>query len=301
MRERKQGIRGVGDLDHAVILVADLEEAERRFAALGFRTTPHGYHSAHMGTANSTVVLPDRRTYFELLSVSVPTPANAVQRARLGHRPGLYGLAFKTEDARAVAAELAAAGLGEGGAIDFARTVELADGPRDARFTVARTRNDAAPGAWWFVCQHHTPDLVWRPDYLEQPNGAMALVEVLGSAADLDALEAPWRLLLGERVRRTADRLEARTATATIAFHEPEGLRRRLGGAVDGLDLAEPGLVALVFAVADPARARSCLEAAGIALLTGEGGTVLVPAAAACGVVIAFRPAAAGRGEEGDG
>lgn len=287
-------MHGVGDLDHAVILVRDLDDAERRYAALGFRTTPRGYHSAHMGTANSTVVLSDRRTYFELLSVSVPTPANTAQRARLARRPGLYGLAFKTEDARAGAAELAAAGLGEGGAVDFARAVELADGPRDARFTVARTRDDAIPGAWCFLCQHHTPDLVWRPDYREQPNGATALVEVLGSAADLDALEGPWRALLGERVQRTADRLEVRTGTATIGFHEPEGLRRRLGAAVEGLDLAEPGLVALVFAVEDAARTRSCLEAAGIAPLTGEEGSVLVPAAAACGVVIAFRPAAAG-------
>lgn len=287
-------MRGVGDLDHAVILVADLDEAERRYAALGFRTTPRGYHSAHMGTANSTVVLPDRRTYFELLSVSVPTPANAAQRTRLARRPGLHGLAFKTEDARASAEELARAGLGEGGAVDFARAVELREGPRDARFTVARLRDDAVPGAWCFLCQHHTTDLVWRPDYLEQPNGATALVEVLGSAADLDALEAPWRLLLGERVQRTGDRLEARTGTATIAFHEPAALRHRLGAAVDGLDLEEPGLVALVFAVADPARTRSCLEAAGIAPLNGEESSVLVPAAAACGVVIAFRPAAAG-------
>lgn len=287
-------MRGVGDLDHAVILVADLDEAERRYAALGFRTTPRGYHSAHMGTANSTVVLPDRRTYFELLSVSVPTPANAAQRARLAHRPGLYGLAFKTEDARAAAAELAAAGLGEGGAVDFARAVELAHGPRDARFTVARTRADAIPGAWCFLCQHHTPDLVWRADHLEQPNGATALVEVLGSAADLDALEAPWRLLLGERVQRIADRLEARTGTATIGFHEPAALRRRLGAAVEGLDLEEPGLVALVFAVADPGRARARVEAAGITALEGSDGSVFVPAAAACGVVIAFRPAAAG-------
>ncbi len=287
-------MRGVGDLDHAVILVADLDEAERRYAALGFRTTPRGYHSAHMGTANSTVVLPDRRTYFELLSVTVPTPANAAQRTRLAHRPGLHGLAFKTEDARLVAAELAAAGLGEGAAVDFARAVELADGPRDARFTVARSRDGAIPGAWCFLCQHHTPDLVWRADHLEQPNGATALVEVLGSAADLDALEAPWRLLLGERVQRIADRLEVRTGTATLGFHEPEALRRRLGAAVEGLDLEEPGLVALVFAVADPTRARARVEAAGIGAFEAPDGSLVVPAAAACGVVIAFRPAAAG-------
>ncbi|MCL6609565.1 MAG: VOC family protein [Geminicoccaceae bacterium] len=284
-------MRNVGHLDHAVILAGDLDAAEQRFRALGFRPTPRGYHSTHMGTANATVVMPDRRTYVELLGIVAPTPANAAQRARLARRPGLHGLAFATADAHATAAELEAAGLGEGGAVDFARAVELADGPRDARFTVARMREDALPGAWCFLCRHHTRELVWRPDYLDQPNGARALAEVLGWARDLDALVGPWRRLFGERVQCRGATLEIRTDTATISFHTPEALRERLSGAVDGLDPDEPGLAALVFAVEDPGRAHACIEAAGIAAIGGEGGAVLVPAAAAAGVAILFRPA----------
>jgi uncharacterized membrane protein len=225
----------VGDLDHTVVLVRDLDTAEQQFARLGFRTTPRGYHSAHMGTANATFVLPDRRTYVELLSVRVPTPANAAQRARLARRPGLHGLAFASDDARTAASELASAGLGEGGAVDFARAVELADGPRDARFTVARLREDALPGAWCFLCQHHTRDLVWRPDFLDQPNGARALVEVLGWASDPDAILGPWRQFLGDRVQRRGQSVEIRTGTATITFHPVEALRDRFGDALGPL------------------------------------------------------------------
>ncbi|MEJ5233546.1 MAG: VOC family protein [Geminicoccaceae bacterium] len=284
----------MGDLDHTVVLVRDLDTAEQQFARLGFRTTPRGYHSAHMGTANATFVLPDRRTYVELLSVRVPTPANAAQRARLARRPGLHGLAFASDDARTAASELASAGLGEGGAVDFARAVELADGPRDARFTVARLREDALPGAWCFLCQHHTRDLVWRPDFLDQPNGARALVEVLGWASDPDAILGPWRQFLGDRVQRRGQSVEIRTGTATITFHPVEALRDRFGDALGPLGPDEPGLAALVFAVEDPGATRAVLEAGGIAPHALEDDTLLVPAASAAGVAILFRAEAAG-------
>lgn len=284
----------VGDLDHTVVLVRDLDAAEQQFARLGFRTTPRGYHSAHMGTANATFVLPDRRTYVELLGVRVPTPANAAQRARLARRPGLHGLAFASDDARTAASELAAAGLGEGGAVDFARAVELADGPRDARFTVARLREDALPGAWCFLCQHHTRELVWRPDFLDQPNGARALVEVVGWASDLGAIVGPWRQFLGDRVQRRGQGVEIRTGTATITFHPVEALRDRFGDALGPLDPDEAGLAALVFAVDDPGATRAVLEAGGIGPRALEDGSLLVPAASAAGVAILFRAGAAG-------
>ncbi len=286
-------MREVGDLDHAVILVRDLEAARRRYEELGFRTTPPARHSAPMGTGNTTIVLPDRRTYVELLGVHEPTPANAAQRARLARREGLHGLAFKTEDAQAAATAFAAAGIAEGDAVAFGRPVELAQGVREARFTVARTSDDAIPGAWCFVCRHHTPDLVWREGFLDHPNGARALVEVVGVAPDPASIEPAWRLWLGERVRRTAEGFVAGTGTARILFGTPDGVRARLGNAPAEPALDEPALVALIFAVDDTAPARATLAAAGIAVVEAADGTLLVPAAAACGVVIGFRPVAA--------
>ena len=58
----------VSGIDHCVLLVRDLDAAERAMARLGFRPTPRGHHSAHMGTANATVVFRDG-TYFETLGV----------------------------------------------------------------------------------------------------------------------------------------------------------------------------------------------------------------------------------------
>ena len=91
-------MKTITGFDHALILVADVDDGIDRMRRLGFRPTPKGFHSAHMGTANSTVVLPEM-TYFEVISVVAPTPANAVMRGRLERRQGPFGYAVKTDDA----------------------------------------------------------------------------------------------------------------------------------------------------------------------------------------------------------
>ena len=140
-------LQHVSGIDHCVLLVRDLDAAERAMARLGFRPTPRGYHSAHMGTANATVVFRDG-TYFETLGVVAETAYNEATRAELAQREGLYGIALKTDDARGAAAEFAAAGLGPPEAVDFVRPVELPGGPQDAAFTVARTHPNTFPAAW---------------------------------------------------------------------------------------------------------------------------------------------------------
>ena len=51
-----------------------------------------------------------------------------------------------------------------------------------------------------FMCQHHTPDVVWREDYLHQPNDALGIAEVIGIADDLGRIEDAYRVMLGDRV-----------------------------------------------------------------------------------------------------
>jgi catechol 2,3-dioxygenase-like lactoylglutathione lyase family enzyme len=153
-------------LDHVIILVRDLDDADARLTSLGFRPTPRGLHSPHMGTANATVVL-ENGTYLEVLGVLEATPANADSRAVLAEREGPFGLALKTDDAHGAAEAFEAAQIAAGGALAFVRPVAFPNGTQDACFTVARIRADATPGASLFVCQHHTPEIVWREDYLE--------------------------------------------------------------------------------------------------------------------------------------
>jgi hypothetical protein len=261
----------IGDLDHLMILVDDLDAADVALERLGFRPTPRGAHSPAMGTANATVVLRDA-TYLETLGIVAPTEANAAQQARLALGPGPYGTAFKTDDAAAAALTFAAAGIGDGGAVAFARMVELPEGPREAAFETARSRAGAVPGAWPFAVRHLTPEVVWRPDHLDHPNGALGTVEIVGAARDLGGL-ARGGAFLGERVGADADAVIVTSATAPLRFLTPDAFAARFGASPG---LPEPCLAAVVLRVADLARAADRLTAGGITA-TVSAGRILVP------------------------
>ena len=71
----------IGGIDHLVIAVSDLDRAAQAYRRLGFTLSPRAVHSAHMGTANHTIML--ARDYFEVLGVLAPTKADARWRNAL--------------------------------------------------------------------------------------------------------------------------------------------------------------------------------------------------------------------------
>jgi len=178
---------GITGIDHAVIVIRDLAEAEKNYKRLGFRPTPRGHHTK-LDTYNHCIMLD--RDYFEVLGVERPGPYNVDQQEMLKEREGLWALALQTEDARAAHGRLKAAGFSPTEPVDFARPVELPGRVTKARFTVFYVEADAVPGLRLFLCQHYTRDVVWRPDYLGQANAAKSLshvtlaVEDPGLAAD---------------------------------------------------------------------------------------------------------------------
>lgn len=278
-------MEAIGGLDHVIILVRDLTSAGLRMQQLGFRPTPHARHSPAMGTANMTVMFGDG-TYFELLSVVSETPLAAAFAGRLKEREGLCSIAMKTTDACLAAAQFARAGVADGHATEFARTVDLPGGAREAAFTIARLDPGATPGGSMFVCQHHTPDVVWRPDHLEQPNGVIGLHEVVGSAAELAPLERAYQRLLGPgRVMRTRDGIAIAAGGAWISFLEPLAFSARFGRMPRR---PEPHLAALIFRTSGLDRLRRVLDERGTGYGIGASGAVMVGPESAAGTLLAF-------------
>ena len=119
-------------------------------------------------------------TYFEVIGVLNPTESNADMRRMLEQRQGLLGYAMKTDDARACVEELKAVSANSGEVVEFSRPVDLPGGTRDAAFSVANMDRSRTLDIRMFACTHHTPDVVWREDYLEQPNGTTGIEALCG-------------------------------------------------------------------------------------------------------------------------
>src|SRR3954470_14904319 len=102
-------LQNVVGIDHAVVVVKNLDQAAENWRRLGFTVSPRGTHSAKMGSGNCTIMLdPD---YVELLGVLVETEHNAPTRAFLAERgEGVERIAFTAVDSAAGAEEIRARG-----------------------------------------------------------------------------------------------------------------------------------------------------------------------------------------------
>jgi hypothetical protein len=214
-------------VDHVVVMVRDLDAAAERWTRLGFITTPRGFHSAHMGTANHCIMLGS--DYVELIGVVTPTEANGPWRAQLDRREGAGGLALATEDARASEAALAREGLSAGQVLEFARPVRFEGGSGEAAFSVARANGFAGDGLDLFFCQHRTPGLVWRPEWQRHANGALALAGVDFENPDPAAFAARLAKVFGrESVGADADAVAI--ATGSVPLRVVPGAEARMTG-----------------------------------------------------------------------
>src|SRR6476646_4647739 len=167
-------------IDHAVVVVRDLDKAAENWQRLGFTVSPRGTHSAKMGSGNYTIMLdPD---YIELLGVLVETDHNAPTRAFLENRgEGIERIAFTAVDSAAGAEEIRARGFVPIGPTDFERPVAMPDGTVSAaKFRTFQWPTAEAPGGVRiFACQHKTRETVWIPQLMKHANGAKRLKQVL--------------------------------------------------------------------------------------------------------------------------
>lgn len=147
-------------LDHVILAVEDLEEASRDMARLLGRTPSwRGEHPA-LGTANTLFRLSN--LYVELLAPAGDGPVAELLRSRFEQKgEGPFGLAFRTDDAKACREAWLAAGLHPGEATaGLGRDVESG---AFREWTNVYLPPEDTRGVLLFAIQHRTPEDLLPP------------------------------------------------------------------------------------------------------------------------------------------
>lgn len=283
-------LKNVIGVDHAVVVVKNLDHAAENWKRLGFTLSPRGTHSAKMGTGNATIMLDPE--YIELLGVLVETEHNIPTRAFLAKRGGgIERVAFTAVDAAAGAEEIRAHGYEPVGPIDFERPVTMPDGSASAaRFSVFQWPIAEAPGGLRiFACQHKTRETVWIPQLMQHANGAKRLRQVLIVSTEPAKDAAHLSRMIDRDVRTEPDgaiAVPSGSDRADFVFLTKDQLSRRYPEiALSGLP--ERGGVGLVIATSDLTAAEKVIGSAAVR----SGDSVCVAPQAANGTLLAFVPA----------
>ncbi|MGE3614573.1 MAG: VOC family protein [Gemmatimonadales bacterium] len=270
-------------VDHALILAADLDQAALAYRRLGFSLTPRGYHQG-LGSANHTIML--KETYLELLGILDPEGA----RERWSHLtrkgPGLRALAYRSRDARADRAALVSRGVEARPVVDFSRPVPGPDGG-EARFSLSDLPESAMSVLPGFLCQHHTPELVWRRGYLLHPNSAVRLVGCTVAATRPAAAALEFERVLGRaRVHPHPGGMAVDLGSTRLWLVEPGYARRRLGHAFPDGEPNQP--LGLSVEVLSLGAARASLAAGGVPFAPFGSHSIIVGPTWTAGIYLEF-------------
>jgi hypothetical protein len=280
-------LKNVVGIDHAVVVVKDLDSAAENWKRLGFTVSPRGTHSAKMGSGNTTIMLdPD---YIELLGVLVETEHNRPTRTYLAKRgEGIERIAFTAVDSAEGAEEIRVRGYEPVGPTDFERPVTMPDGSLSAaKFRVFQWPIEEAPaGLRIFACQHKTREAVWIPELMKHANGAKRLRQALVVSTE-PAKDAAHLARMIDRDARTepdgAVAVPSGSNRADFIFLTKHQLGRRYPE-VSLAELPESGGAGLVLATSDLAAAEKAVGSSGVR----SGGAVCVAPEAANGTLLAF-------------
>lgn len=277
-------------VDHTYLLVRDLDASATQFRRLGFTLSPRGLHSAEKGTANYTIIFRD--DYLELLGVVDETPGNLAQRERLAQQgEGVQAIANRTANADAAKGELEKLGLATGEVSAFSRPLPLPDGSEGrASFRTVSFDPAGVPLGHFFLCQHETRDLVWRPELQDHENGAVGLGGIVGIVADPHATAETYARFYAEGRAEPAEggwRVHTGAQSAPLLFVDRDVAHKLFAG-LDPDATPKGGYAAVRILVGDIDQTRRALQTANVPFSETERGSIAVSPAFASGAIVEF-------------
>ncbi len=159
------------------------------------------------------------KDYFEILGIVEDTPFNAERREWLKDGGGLANMALATDSADLAFDAFKAAGLNPDAPLSFDRVVEVAGKTEHAQFRTVRIPKTNMPVVGFFVCEHVTPQFVYRAEWARHPNGARGILGVTVIAEQPARWIAELEKYFGPgSARREGDGVIVSTGTQPIRY-----------------------------------------------------------------------------------
>ncbi|MDP2334598.1 MAG: VOC family protein [Reyranella sp.] len=276
--------RAVKGLDHVVVMVDGIDAAERAYTKLGFQVQPRGFHKK-LGTANHLMIFDT--DYFEILGIVEDTEFNAERREWLKGGGGLANVALATDGADVAFDAFKAAGLNPDAPLFFDRAVEVAGETEQAQFRTVRIPKTNMPVVGFFVCEHLTPQFVYRPEWAAHPNGARGILGVT-VIADQPVKWIPEleKYFGAESAKREGDGVVVDTGTQPIRYMTRKDYTVRYPGITPVRPGDHPAL--LTVRVENLAACEALLKKNGVQAMKPDSGRLVVPPSEAAHLTLEF-------------
>ena len=277
----KRAVRG---LDHVVVMVDGIDAAHRQYEKLGFQVQPRGFHT-RLGTANHLMIFD--KDYFEILGIVEDTPFNAERREWLKDGGGLANVALATDGADLAFDAFNAAGLNPDAPLFFDRAVEVAGKTEHAQFRTVRIPKTNMPVVGFFVCEHLTPQFVYRTEWARHPNGARGIAGVTVIAEQPARWIAELEKYFGAgSARRDGEALVVNTGTQPIRYLTRKDYLARYPGVTPVRSGDHPALLSV--RVDSLAGCEALLKKNGVKTLKPDAGRLLVLPSEAAHLTLEF-------------
>lgn len=276
--------RAVKGLDHVVVMVDGIDAAQKAYEKLGFQVQPRGFHNK-LGTANHLMIFDT--DYFEILGIVEDTEFNAERREWLKDGGGLANVALATDGADISFDAFKKAGLNPDAPLFFDRAVEIAGKTERAQFRTIRIPKTNMPVVGFFVCEHLTPQFVYRGEWAKHPNGARGIAGVTVIAEQ----PAKWipeleKYFGSGSVRREGNGIVADTGTQPIRYLTRQDYAARYPGITPVRPGDHPALLSVKVAIL--AACEALLKKNGVKTGKPDAGRLLVPPSEAAHLTIEF-------------
>ena len=281
---------GIKSIDHPVVAVDDMESSKVVYEKLGFMVPPRGSH-VEWGTGNWCIMFAN--DYFELRGILDPERYTInLDKVLDQFGEGLMGVAFGTDSAQGNYDEMLKNGLQAKEVKQLSRNFELEEGWTQPSFSLCFPQEQDILGLMHVVmCQHMTPELIRKPEYLIHPNGVTGVISVTGIIEDIDDVEVAMGRLLGkEAINRSTEGLTLTLPSQqTINLLTQSAYDMYYGPFTKNISTTEKTyLGATTLKVDDITKIQFVLNSNNIPFIKTGNNKVMVAAAYTCGVALEF-------------